>query len=34
MLGAKAAGKKEFKYKGKKYKAKKTKTGMIVYKKA
>jgi hypothetical protein len=34
MLAAKRSGKKEFRYKGKRYVAKKLKTGMVVFKKA
>ena len=34
MLNAKKHNKQEFRYKGKRYKAMKTKTGMTVYKKA
>jgi len=34
MLSAKRSGKKEFRYKNKRYVAKKTKTGMTVFKKA
>ena len=34
MLKAKKSGAKSFKYKGKTFKAKKTKTGMTIYKKA